>query len=149
MDLVKKFSKDVATTFGELEGMIGVQEAVTTALSTDRDRIQKDLHAVETKLEDQCQYSRRNQLLIHGLDEKEGTENTTDSVLGVLKDIGINDISKSDINRSHRLGRKRASAQGHSKKRPIIVSFISYEHKKKVFDSKKKLEGKGTVTVFP
>ena len=111
IDQVKKFSKDVATTFGELEGVISVQEAVTKALSTDRDRLLKDLHEVEKKLEDQCQYSRRNQLLIHGLDETDGPENTTDVVLDVLKDIGINDISKKDVNRSHRLGQKQQNVQ--------------------------------------
>ena len=146
LDLIKQFSNDIAVSFMELESNLGVQKAVTDALSIDRDRILEDLHEEKKKLENQCQYSRRNQLIIHGVDEKNAAENTTDTVLAIFKGMDITNISKTDINRSHRLGKKLiGSPGGREKKRPIIVSFISYEHKKLVYDAKKKLKGKGTV----
>ena len=83
-DIVKKFSKDIGVSLSELESNLGVQKAVTVALSTDRDRILEDLKVVEKKLGEQCQYSRRNQILIHGVDEMNGVENTTDRVLSLV-----------------------------------------------------------------
>ena len=50
------------------------------------------------------------------------------------------DVKKEDISRSHRLG-KRNNDRNKGKPRPIIMRFLSYRQRKKVFDAKKKLRG--------
>ena len=58
----------------------------------------------------QEQYTRRNCLLIHHIEEKDD-ENTNDTVLEVMKDdLGV-DISIDDLDRSHLLGGGQAGGQ--------------------------------------
>ena len=47
------------------------------------------------------------------------------------------DIDVKDINRTHRIG-----AKPENKRRPIIVKFVRYSERCKVFNSKKRLKGK-------
>ena len=113
METIKTFAGDVSLKFSELqntvtdlEGRLSVQKSVTDALATDRERISNDLRSVQLSLEDQRQYTRRNMILVHGVDEKEGHEDTDDTAINIFKkymDVGID---KNDINRSHRLGRR-------------------------------------------
>ena len=151
MEAVKLFACDVAETFAEihkksieLESRLAIQKIVTDALDTDRVRVLVNIQRLEVELEDQKQYTRRNMVLIHGVEETEGRENTDDIAIKVFSEIDV-PITKSLINRSHRLGRKSNSHEGRAKRRPIIVSFTSYEQKKSVYDNKKKLKGKKTV----
>ena len=98
----------------------------------------------ETKLEDQLQYSGRYCILVHGIEETP-KEKTNDKLIKMFSDSLQVDISSRDICRSHRIGKKNeAGRQTRSivKKIPIIVKFVSYADRKKVFDSKRKLKGK-------
>ena len=71
-------------------------------------------------LDRQEQYSRRNCLLIHGIDE-ENQENIDEVVINVL-----NKDRKPDK----------------SKPRPIIIKFSRYNVRAKIFKNKRKLKGK-------
>ena len=145
METVKEISVNVTDAFEQLcrkqvdlEARLGVQKAVTDALEIDRERVANDLLQVTTDLEDLKQYSRRNQILVHGVEEQDKSEDCDDSVLKIFGEMEL-PISKADINRCHRLGRRK---DGQVKKRPIIVSFCSYRNKKLAFDNKKKLKGR-------
>ena len=123
----------------ELESKLGVQKAVTDGLSNERVRLNERIADLEEELEDLNNYTRRTNLLFHGLEE-EKDESTDDKILGILKDkLGL-PLTINDIGRSHRLGR---SVQG--KKRPIIVRFATYRQRKMAFDAKRKLKGSKTV----
>ena len=50
------------------------------------------------------------------------------------------EVYQTDLDRSHRLGKPRASG---GKPRPIIVKFSRYNLRNSVFKNKKKLKGKG------
>ena len=143
LESIRVFAKDVSDTFNVLEGRLSVQKAVTDGLSLERANLQEKLTVVENELNEQLQYSRRNMILIHGIDEPNGRENTDDVAIEVFKKIDV-DVKKNQINRSHRLG-PRKMIPGKEHKRPIIVSFCSYREKKAVFDAKKKLKGSKTV----
>ena len=151
MESIKTFAEDVTSKFSELqktvidlEGRLGVQKSVTDALALDRERISKEIRVMEVALEDQRQYTRRNMILVHGVQETAGREDTDDTVLNIFnKDMEVQ-IQKSDINRSHRLGRRYDNGD-QAKSRPIIVSFTSYRNRKLIFDNKKNLKGKKTV----
>ena len=105
MDSIKILAQDVSDAFGELEGRLSIQVAVTDGLSKDREVLQEKLHLVDGALQDQLQYSRRNMLLIHGIEETDGPEDTDAVALEVFKKIDV-PMDKSKINRSHRLGRR-------------------------------------------
>ena len=127
LDIVKDFANGISGTIDELQSKVNVQKAVTDALEMEKDRL-------SVKLEDQLQYTRRNQLLIHGIPQTDGVEDTDVAVVEICKKIGV-DLKKDALNRSHRLGRKPNDRA--KKTRPVIVSFISYHDRKSVYDSKK------------
>ena len=144
---LKTFAAEITNNFEVLEGKLAVQQAVTNALKDDRDQLQKDVRELEITLEDQLQYSRRTCLLIHGIPEVESKgkqqEDTDKAVLDLFENTLQAGVSKWDIGRSHRLGRRKHSSNGSKPSaRPIIVRFVSYRQRKAVFDVKKKLKGK-------
>ena len=143
MESIKTFAQDVSHAINDLEGRLSIQRAVTDGLAKDREVLQGKLRLVDDALQDQLQYSRRNMLLIHGIEEKNGPEDTDAIALEVFKEIKV-PMDKSKINRSHRLGR-RINVPNQRKSRPIIVSFTSYQEKKSVFNAKKHLKGSKTL----
>ena len=145
----KTFSNVVSTYFTEaenkfkvMEGSLAVQKAVTDSLVLDRDRLSKSVEMLEDKVDELEQYSRRTCLLIHGVEEKakEDVEKTVMSILETKLEAGV---TVNEVTRTHRLGRKRDEQS--KKPRPIIVKFLSYRQRKKVFNNKKKLKGQGIV----
>ena len=95
------------------------------------------LDKADRALDCQEQYSRRNCLLIHGIDE-ENQENTDEVVINVLKKEMDEEITHQDIDRSHRLGNRKL---GKNKPRPIIIKFLRYVSAK-IFKNKIKLQRK-------
>ena len=89
---------------------------------------------VENELDEQEQYSRRNNLRVFLKVRETTDENTTDIVIDHGKNIGVA-LTPNDISRSHRLGKK---VRG--KIRPILVKFTSYWKRKEFFDNRKKDE---------
>ena len=59
---------------------------------------------LKKKIDRQEQYSRRNCVLIHGIEENRD-ENTDELVNELVNEKLIEEISLHDIDRSHRLGR--------------------------------------------
>ena len=94
----------------------------------------KDLEQIIDKQE---QYSRRNCILIHGVKEEQN-EDTDNVVVKLIKDNLEEDIDLTELDRSHRIGKKKSNG----KARPIIVKFARYNVRRKVFYNKKKLKGK-------
>ena len=92
------------------------------------------LDKADRSLDRQEQYSRRNRLLIHGIDE-ENQENIDEVVINVLK----KEMDEEDIDRSHCLGNRKPDK---SKPRPIIIKFSRYNVRAKIFKNKRKLKGK-------
>ena len=59
-------------------------------------------------------------------------------------------ITKNDVDRTHRIGKPKANG----KPRPVIIEFVWYNDRKKVFSSKKLLKDSGwsiteSFTCFP
>ncbi|KAK3933313.1 RNA-directed DNA polymerase from mobile element jockey [Frankliniella fusca] len=109
-------------------------EVVTlkSELKAKDDRISKLENLVEIKVDELEQYGRRNNLRIFGVPEKQ-KEDTDSIVMEVSEKIGVH-LNFSDIDRSHRVGRKGSSD------RPIIVKFVSYARRSEVFGNKKHLK---------
>ena len=64
----------------------------------------------EKKMEMQEQYSRRNFILIHGLKEKKN-EKTDDRVLKLFREKLNEDVLLVDLDRTHRIGKKKRLMQ--------------------------------------
>ena len=72
--------------------------------------------------------------MLHRLEEDKN-EVTDDVVENVLQDKLEHDISKKDIDRSHRIGKLSLR-----KKRPITAKFIWYNDHHKAYSNKKRLK---------
>lgn len=89
---------------------------------------------INSKLDDIEQYSRRNNIRISGIPETDLRENTDNIVTDIVKNkIGIQ-ISRNDICRSHRVGRKRDD-----KPRQIIVKLVRHNTKVAILRKRKDL----------
>ena len=100
--------------------------------------LKERIDLLEKKSDDSEQYSRRNCLLVHGVEEQE-QENTDNIVLNVIKEHLDIELSVKVFDRSHRIGKSNSK----SKRRPIIVKFISYNDRRTIFNNKKRLKGTG------
>ena len=78
------------------------------------------------KIDDLEQYGRRENMRIYGIPES--TDSVDDDgekvILKMAEDLNI-ELKDSDIQRAHRLGRKRINPN--SRPRPIIITFVSFK----------------------
>ena len=132
--------KFVNEKFEELEVDRKEKEREIAELKSTINSLNVRLDKADRALDRQEQYSRRNCLLIHGIDE-ENQENTDEVVISVLKKEMDEEITHLDIDRSHRLGNRKLDK---SKPRPIIIKFSRHNVRARIFKNKRKLKGKRT-----
>ena len=94
--------------------------------------------SLSSEIDDLEHYSRRNCLVLHGVNESNG-ENTNEIIIKTFsEELGVK-IKDDDIDRSHRLGKPKRKD---NKPRPIIVKFARYAVRREIFMNKRKLKGK-------
>lgn len=123
-EVVCNLQKEVADLRTEVETL--------TSSIDDKEEVIDELR---TQLEEREQYSRRNNLRIFGLKESVN-ENTDDLVMEVATKLNV-DIDRNFIDRSHRVGKPGG------KPRAVIVKFVGYAPRSKLYRSKKSLKGTG------
>ena len=94
---------------------------------------------LEESIDQQGQYSRRNCLLIHGVEEN-SNEDTDKLVLNIINNDLEIDLTEVAIDRTHSIGNPKKKKK---KVRPTIVKLVRYYDRKEVFSKKKHLKGKG------
>ena len=123
--------------FKEYEEDRAKKDKIIEDLKSEVDSLSTKIEKLEKLQDQQEQYSRRNCLLIHGIAE-EKEEITDEVIINTLNEKLDLDISLRDIERTHRIGELK-KARG--KIRPIIVKFVRYNDRNRVFRNKKKLKG--------
>lgn len=106
------------------------------------------IQLLEEQVEDQAQYSRREDLLIHGSPETKAWEtNSADIALKIFEEKLDIKLPPEAIQRAHRLGKPITSSLtsdiDKKKCRPIIVRFSSYGVRNTIYSSKKLLARSG------
>lgn len=137
---LKKSVDFMSTHFEKFKEELKRKDEVINSLRGHINKLQKEMNDVEHSVEKQEQYSRRNCLLIHGINENK-KEDTDQIVIDALNDNLNLDVSINDLDRTHRIGKPR-NVDENTKSRPIIVKFARYIIRQKVFGCKKKLKGK-------
>ena len=100
--------------------------------------------ALDVKLDSLEQYSRRNSIRIHGMEETDG-ESTEEAVCKVARQLGVQ-LAPADIDRTHRLGTKATDGHQRAGPRPIICKFTSYQARALFMGARVKLKGSGIST---
>ena len=121
----------------ELEKDRKEKEKIINNLKGEVSYFPEKLGKIEESIDAQQQYSRRNCILLHGIEETKG-EDTDNIVLEVLNsDMDLN-ISKTALDRSRRIGNPKSKTNSG----PIIAKFVRYYGRRDVFMNKKCLKGK-------
>ena len=121
--------------FDEYEKDRKEKEKIINGFQYEVISLKERTNVLEKKSDDSEQYSRRNCLLVHGVEEQE-QENTDNIVLNVIKEHLDTEFSVKDLDTSHRIGKSNSK----SKRRPIIVKFISYNDGREISKNKKTIK---------
>ena len=114
------------------------REEIINNLTENIRRLTQKVDDLSEPEEQQEQCSRHNCLLLHGIPEKK-QENTDELCIKAINEHVDLDINHRDIDKTHRIGNPRNADE---KPRPIIIKLVRYNDRKKIFDSKKNLQGK-------
>lgn len=102
------------------------------------EEIQEKLKNLQTSLDDQEQYSRRECLRFYGVPEKE-SEKTDDVIRDISSSLLEVTLTENDIARSHRITPRGGRRE--EQPNPIIVRFSTYNVRQRVYEAKTKLKG--------
>ena len=127
----------ICEKFDEYERDRTEKEKIISELQKNVNDMSATIESLKGCLDRQEQYSRRNCLLIHGLPESKN-ENTDELVIDTIKEKMGEEIKKNEIDRSYRLG----APKNNGKSRPIIIKFVRYNTRCRIFKNKKKLKAK-------
>ena len=113
------------------------QRKIIEDIKSELDSLSTKIEKLEKLQDQQEQYSRRNCLLVHGIAE-EKEEITDEVIINTLNEKLDLDITLWDLERTHRIGEPKKTR---GKTRPIIVKFVQYNNRNRVFRNKDKLKG--------
>lgn len=118
---------------------VNFKNALTGVFVSEVTSLRKELSDLHLRIDKMEQYPRRNCLKITGVHE-EKNENTDTLVLNVINNLVLKEntekISVKDISRSHRVGKY----DPRRRTRDILVKFISYRDRARVYGNKKNPE---------
>ena len=120
-----------------VSGVVQGLNLTIQSLEKENRGLKARVELLEAKVDAAEQYSRRNCLRIAGVPENP-SENTDVYVMDLTRAIDA-EVSLNDIERSHRVGRRRVSGRP----RDIIVKFSSYRTRRKVYGARTKTKVNG------
>ena len=121
--------KFMSDKFDEFEKERQEQKKVIEELRGEVSSLNEKLNGFTEQVDRQEQYSRRNCLLIHGITEG-NQENTDDLALEIFREKLDIELTQRDLDRTHRIGKNDKRS---NRPRPVIVRFILYNDRKKLF----------------
>lgn len=130
-EMVKDIVKGVTASFSD---KVKTLETENEQLKTDINLLKEKVNKLEVERDSAEQYSRRNSLRISGLPVGQN-ENTDKIVLEIASAINC-DISPSDIDRSHRVGKMRRNNT-----KDLIIKFATYRARERFIRARNQLKG--------
>jgi hypothetical protein len=112
-------------------------QSLAEGMVTENANLTSKINALECKIDDQENYSRRNNLIIRGIPE--GSYQNTDEIVRsfLLDKFGLYGVQ---IERLHRLGRFFPNS---TRPRPIIVRFVKYADRERIWNYRDSLRNSG------
>lgn len=131
--------------FSKLESIVTSQGKRISNLERDLSKAITEKNEAEKELQQLLQYTRRNAVRITNpawlepirTPENSAVEDTDALVLQLAASLDVN-LQPWEISRSHRVGKPRQGASP----RPILVKFISYNARKRLYDARKTLKNR-------
>ena len=128
----------MSAKFDDLEKEIKKKDEKINQLEKTIENLAEKQKSLSSEIDDLEQYSRRNCLVLHGVNES-NDENTNEILIKTFsEELGVQ-IKEDDLDRDHRPGKPKRKD---NKLRLIIVKFTRYAVRRKIFTNKRKLKGK-------
>ena len=131
--------KFISDKFDEFEKERQKPKKVIEELRGEFSSLNEKLNGITEQVDWQEQYSRRNCLLIHGITEGD-QKNTDGFALEIFREKLEIELKQRDLDRTHRIGKNDKRS---NQPRPVIVKFIRYSDRKKIFLKEKQLKNSG------
>lgn len=141
LDNIDKNMSDIKGSVNEINIKLANLSATVDSVSAVAEKNATDIQSIKYKLDQYEQYSRRSNLRFFGIPEAE-KEDTDKVILDILQNKMDITLSILDLERTHRVGKKK---DGATRPRAIIVKFSSYRIRSLVFNKKKCLKKTGIV----
>ena len=138
-DTFKTQISDLVTSV--VNGVIAGLKSTISSLEKENSDLRKKVVDLEGRADAAEQYSRRNSLRVAGILE-ETNEDIDKIIHGLASTLNV-DMELADIDRSHRVGRP-----GPGKQRDIIVKFVSYRTRRKLYGVRVQTKSKELKGVF-
>ena len=139
---IEKNEERIGKQEGEIHDLrvaLAKREDEIKSLKSSMQQLECGMAACQSRADELEQYSRRNNVRVFGVKEAPG-EDTDDQVIKVVsQQLGYN-LSKAEIDRSHRSGKPRPAG---SKPRPILVKLCSYRSKFALLKDRRKMKDSG------
>ncbi|XP_070543898.1 uncharacterized protein [Ptychodera flava] len=140
VDFMNTFFEQMKEEMKELKTEIANTKEENAALRDQLTAAHRDLGNTKDELNELQQYSRRNNLEIHGIPQH-NNEDTDNIVIKIAAAIGV-DVTSSDIDISHRLPRRHSQQRERQLPPPIIVKFVRRSVRNTLYYSRRNLQGK-------
>jgi hypothetical protein len=127
----------VSSKIDSLNSLVQSKEKKINELDTEVTNLKTQVRHLTNHTDNLVQYERRNYLRIYTNKEEKDYESTDTLVIEHADDLGV-EISPQEISRSHRIGKRD---KGNKKPRPIIVKFVSYRTRERLFEKRKEAVG--------
>ena len=134
--------EELATENKDLKREVKSLKETSSKANEERDQLYADLGTAINQIDDLEQYTRKNNLEIHGIPEKT-EENLVEKVIKLANALNVT-IRSDDIDICHRM----LTGRNVSKPRPIIVRFKSYRTKKELYGVRKSLKNQRMSQIF-
>ena len=134
--------EELATENKDLKREVKSLKETSSKANEERDQLYADLGTAINQIDDLEQYTRKNNLEIHGIPEKT-EENLVEKVIKLANALNVT-IRSDDIDICHRM----FTGRNVSKPRPIIVRFKSYRTKKELYGVRKSLKNQRMSQIF-
>ena len=116
--------------FDDLDKDLKAKDKKISELEKHMNSLEIENKTLSEMIDDQEQYSRRNCLLLHGVDEEDVEDTDQKTIEVIAEEMGVQLVK--DLDRTHRTGKK-----SDGKSRPIIIKFARYNVTKKIYSNKK------------
>ena len=130
----------ISNKFDDFERDRLEKEKVIKDLKEEVTYLRGKVDYITAEMDRQEQYSRRNCLLIHGLPESKNESTDLLAMEAIETQMNIK-ITDNDIDRTHRIRKPK----NNGKPRPVIIKFVRYNDRKKIFSSKILLKYSGVL----
>ena len=142
LDEIGKLRNDVDSNKREIDDLYKYIDEISTTHKDEVNLLKTRSIEQELQIEKQEIYSRRENVIMKGMEEKED-EDVLETVLNTLNAENSGEkFVKADFQRVHRLGRHETG-----KTRPVIARFVNFGKKQEVIKNKHKIKEKKNVKV--